>query len=67
LKTRLLIIFALILLPITTESFAGQIVSVALFVIGLGIIIRKIIERQNNLQKLKNLSLKNKKLGISIA
>ncbi len=44
--------------PDCLESFTGQIVSVTLFVIGLGIIIRRIIKRQNNLQKLKNLSLK---------
>ena len=44
--------------PDCLESFAGQIVSVTLFVMGLGIIIHKIIKIPNNLQKLKNLSLK---------
>ena len=40
------------------ESFAGQIIGGAIFLLGLGMMLHKIIKIQNNYQKLKNLSLK---------
>ena len=44
--------------PECLELFAGQIVSVTLFAMGLGIIIRKMMNIRNVSQKLKNPSLK---------